>query len=174
MSTITNLKIYDQYQKYGVENYYKQFASTYTNPHKEKIIKIYIKHIQPIINQTDKILDLACGNGLISQLVNYYNNNYLIEGCDPYFINEYCSLKYSFEDIVQGKLNKYYDIVICCYAYHLLDDKLEYDFLTNISLITNKFIIITPSKKIQIKHPLWKIIKEVREDKITLIILDKF
>ncbi len=168
----TELKIYEQYQKYGVETYYKKFSSKYTNPHQDKIIQIYIKYIKPLINSTNSILDLACGDGLISRLVNTYNNNYLIEGCDPYFTNKYCNFKYSFEDIVKGKLQKYYDIIICCYAYHLIDNNLEYDFLTNISMITKKFIIISQSKKIQINHPLWKIVKELREDKVTLIILE--
>jgi 2-polyprenyl-3-methyl-5-hydroxy-6-metoxy-1,4-benzoquinol methylase len=170
---MTELKIYDQYQKYGVENYYKLFASKYSNPHEHKIVEIYKKFIKPIINEKDCILDLACGNGLISQLVNRYNKNNLVQGCDPYFTNKYCTMNYSFIDIVQGNLTNHFDIVICCYAYHLLDLDLEHDFLTNIALITKTFIIISPSKKIQIKHSLWKIFKEERIDKITIIILNK-
>ena len=31
------LKIYNEYQKYGVQNYYKKFSSKYINPHEDKI-----------------------------------------------------------------------------------------------------------------------------------------
>lgn len=167
------LKIYNEYQKYGVENYYKKFSSKYINPHEDKIKNIYNKHIKELINKADKIIDIACGDGLICKLVNCYNNNFNIEGCDPFFNNKYCKLNLSFEDISKGKLINKYDIAICCYAFHLLEYKWRYDFLTNLSLITDKFIIITPSKKIIISHPLWNVCKIIREDKITIIILNK-
>jgi hypothetical protein len=44
--------------------------------------------------------------------------------------------------------------------------------MSQLAMITKRFIIITPSKKIKIIHPLWNIIKEIREDKVTIIILD--
>ncbi len=167
------LKIYNEYQKYGVDNYYKKFSSEYTNPHENKIANIYNKYIKDLINKEDKIVDIACGDGLICRLVNKYNNNYNIDGCDPYFVNKYCKLNFSFEDISKGKLLTEYDIGICCYAYHLISSEMRYDFLTNLALVMDKFIIITPSKKIIISHPLWNIFKIIREDKITIIILQK-
>ena len=167
------LKIYNQYQKYGVENYYKTFSSAYTNPHEDKITMIYNKYIKKLINIDDKILDIACGDGLICRLVNCYNNNFNIDGCDPFFNNKYCKLNLSFEDISKGKLINEYDVAICCYAFHLMENKWRYDFLTNLAQITDKFIIITPSKKIIISHPLWSVFEYIREDKITIIILEK-
>ena len=53
-----------------------------------------------------------------------------------------------------------------------MDKKIIYDFMTQLSMKTSRFIIITPSKKININHPLWKTSKIIREDKVTLIILD--
>jgi hypothetical protein len=73
--------------------------------------------------------------------------------------------------IAIGLLEKSYDIAICCYAYHLIDSGWEFDFLNQLGSVAKKFIIITPSKKIRIDHPAWSIIKELRDDKITLIIL---
>jgi hypothetical protein len=167
------LKIYNEYQKYGVDNYYKKFSSAYTNPHEDKITMIYNKYIKKLINKEDKILDIACGEGLICRLVNEYNNNFNIDGCDPYFNNKYCKLNLSFEDISKGKLVNEYNIAICCYAYHLISFELRYDFLTNLAEVINKFIIITPSKKINISHPLWSVSQIIREEKITIIILEK-
>jgi hypothetical protein len=93
----------------------------------------------------------------------------------PYFDNKFCSMKLSFEDIALGKLiklEKHYNLAICCYAYHLIKDEWEYDFLTNLAYNVSKFIIITPSKKISISHPFWKITENIREEKITIIILE--
>ncbi len=172
------LKIYDEYQKYGVKDYYKKYSKEYYNPHQDKIKNIYKKYLYNIVSRNDKIIDIACGDGLIAKIINEFNNkdnnnnNIMIDGSDPYFDNIYTTLKYSFEDIAKGKLSKKYDLAICCYAFHLIDEKWKYDFLSNLAINTSKFIIITPSKKIKINHPLWKISKEIREEKITIIILD--
>jgi hypothetical protein len=78
----------------------------------------------------------------------------------------------SFEDIALGKLEKEYDVITCCYAFHLINDNWKYNFLSQLARMTKKFIIISPSKKITINNPLWKITKEIREDKVTIIILE--
>jgi len=164
------LKIYNQYQEFGVEDYYKKYSVEYYNPHQDKIKNLFTKHITPLIKITDHILDLACGDGLISRLLLNVNHSN-VEGCDPFFVNKYCHYSFSFEDIAKGKLQKFYDLVICSYAFHLIKEEWKYDFLSNLAIQTNCFIIITPSKKIKINHPLWKMEKETREDKITIIIL---
>jgi hypothetical protein len=170
---MSSLKIYNEYQKYGVEDYYKNFSKSYNNPHEERILKVYLEHIGPLIGQTDKILDIATGSGLMCKLVNSYNSNYNIQGTDPYFSNKYCNMKLSFEDIAKGLLTKEYDIAICCYAYHLMDESWRYDFLSSLALSVKKFIIVSPSKKININHPMWSIVKSIRTDKVTLIVLAK-
>jgi 2-polyprenyl-3-methyl-5-hydroxy-6-metoxy-1,4-benzoquinol methylase len=166
------LKIYNQYQEYGVEGYYKQHSSTYFNPHQEKIITIYKKHIVTHIPRNGIILDIACGDGLMEKIINSVNINTNVEGTDPFFKNNYCKYNFSFEDIALGKLEKEYDVITCCYAFHLINDNWKYNFLSQLARMTKKFIIISPSKKITINNPLWKITKEIREDKVTIIILE--
>jgi SAM-dependent methyltransferase len=194
------LKIYNEYSSLGVANYYKLNNSSYYNPHQDKINKIFTEYIIPYIqalgvnniityntkiDQKLKILDLACGNGLVSRIVNNIipvneNNNhtfikpFIIEGCDPYFNNEYVNYNYSFQDIANGCLytkNLKFDLVTCCYAFHLLDTSWYYSFFEELSLITQHFIIITPSKKIEINHPRWVIKNKIRKNKITIIFL---
>jgi hypothetical protein len=171
------LKVYDEYKKYGIAEYYKNYSKDYYNPHHVQIKDIYLKYILNLISRNDNILDIACGDGLITRLINTYSHNYNIDGLDPYFDNIYTKFHYSFEDIAKGALNnieKKYNIGICCYAFHLINESWKYDFLSNLSLKISKFIIITPSKKIKIKHPLWKITNEIRDNKITVIILETF
>lgn len=161
------------YQKHGVDDYYKKYSNDYYNPHQDKIKYLFIKHLKPMISRNDNILDIACGDGLISRIVNEHCDCNLknIDGTDPFFDNIYVTMKLSFEDIAMGKLTKKYNIVICCYAFHLIKDSWKYDFLTQLALVTDTFIIITPSKKISINHDNWKIMKEIREDKVSLIII---
>ncbi len=167
------LKIYNQYQEHGVSQYYKQFSSSYTNPHQEKIKNIYQKYFSKLVSRNDKILDIACGDGLMYRIIKSYQEKCIIEGTDPFFDNIYCNYKFSFEDIALGKLENTYNIAFCCYAFHLLDETWKYDFLFQLARITNKFIIITPSKKIIINHPSWKTTLDTRDDKITIIVLEK-
>jgi hypothetical protein len=170
------LKIYNQYQKYGVEEYYQNYSKEYYNPHQNKIKIIFNKYISHIITHNYRILDLSCGDGLISRIIqdleNSKENKLIIEGSDPYFNNKYCHYNFSFEDIAKGKLNNLnynFNLVICSYAFHLIKKEWIYDFLSNLALKTSYFIIITPSKKITFNHPLWILIKEIREDKITIL-----
>lgn len=165
--------IYDQYQKYGVDDYYKQFSKKYKNPHEEKIKELYLKYIINIVQREHTILDIACGEGLMCKLINKLNDNYNVKGSDPYFKNKFCHFDYSFADVALGKVVDKYDIVTCCYAYHLLDNSWHFSFLNSLAEITNIFIIISPSKKIKINHPKWLTINECRENKITLLILQK-
>lgn len=185
------LKIYNQYAKYGVANYYKQYAKEYYNPHADKISEIYSKYLSEYItNELDNgktILDIACGDGLITKIIliaycKFQNNNTKfinkvkkqIKGCDPYFVNKYVDYTYSFEDISIGLVSDEikYSNAICCYAFHLLDSRWYYNFFNELAeIVEESFIIITPSKKIVINHPYWVIEKEIRDNKITLIIL---
>jgi hypothetical protein len=162
------LRIYDEYQKYGVAEYYRRFNASYTNPHEGKIAKIVERHVSHFVDSTDTILDIACGDGLISRL---FPDN-IVEGTDPFF-PDVATFAFSFEDIAMQRLQKRYNVAICCYAFHLIDPAWKYDFLTGLALVTNKFIIITPSKKVVIKHPLWDIMSETRDMKITIMILQK-
>jgi 2-polyprenyl-3-methyl-5-hydroxy-6-metoxy-1,4-benzoquinol methylase len=165
------LRIYDEYKLHGIDKYYLENSDKYYNPHQEKIEAIFIKYIMNHTSRNETILDIACGDGLISRLVHHHINNYNIDGCDPYFDNQYVSLKLSFEDIALGQLKKRYDLAFCCYAFHLIKDEWKYDFLTNLAYNVSRFIIITPSKKIIINHPFWTILEYIREDKITIIML---
>lgn len=166
------LSIYDEYSLHGVDQYYKQYSSSYYNPHEKKIIKVIDDILNKYLQHGNTILDFACGSGLISRLINEKHANIIVKGSDPYFNNQYCNYNFSFNDIICGKMADQFDIVICCYAYHLLDINKRHDFLTQLSLLTKKFIVISPSKKITINHPLWTVLENTRIDKITVMIVE--
>lgn len=182
------LKIYNQYAKYGIHNYYSQFSDEYYNPHADKITTIYNRYLATYLNNAllagGSILDIACGDGLITRIIKssteLNNINDRIKGCDPYFVNKYVNYPYSFEDIALGltnyELKGNFKVAICCYAFHLLDNSWYYAFFNGLAeLITDRFIIITPSKKISISHPKWIIEQQIRDTttKISIVILCK-
>lgn len=87
------MNIRNEYKKHGVKDFYKLHKDNYSNPHLQSIHK----SLDWIITQIDifNYLDLACGNGEVSQyLVQKGFNN--CTGCDPYFNAIYTSNLNSF------------------------------------------------------------------------------
>jgi hypothetical protein len=52
------LKIYDEYKKYGVENYYKLHNKQYFNPHLNKIEILYQKYLIELVDINTSIIDI--------------------------------------------------------------------------------------------------------------------
>ena len=116
---ITKFKLYEKYehdirnnyQKFGVEDYYINVSDNYINPHLQFIEKAMTKVISDYDIDFNKVLDLACGTGEITNILKLNNINNVI-GLDPYLYKEYIKntnnkcLTYSFKDIQQGILNK--------------------------------------------------------------------
>jgi 2-polyprenyl-3-methyl-5-hydroxy-6-metoxy-1,4-benzoquinol methylase len=166
------------YEKYGPETFYKEFKHEYYNPHAQNIHKLFVEFILPYLSKGDKILDLACGDGLITRILQNINIRN-VEGCDPFFQDIYmkktdCSCSsLSFQDISLGKFNEQFDVVICCFAYHLIEKSFVYHFWEAMSEITDKFIIISPTKNMKLSHPKWKEILHIKENQVWIIVLQK-
>lgn len=160
------------YENLGIEGYYKIHSEDYNNPH-----FLYIKRL--VINYTNKndighnILDMCCGSGEITTILNEVGE-YNVEGLDPYTESAYVKntgkecMKYSFKDIVCGALkNKRYDTVICSFAMHLCEESMLNMLLFQISLVTDRLIIITPHKRPEITN--WfKLNCEMKYNKVKL------
>lgn len=148
------MSIHQEYAKYGVDNYYKFYGDTYQNHHYEQITKLLIKNIPLIINNKNtKILDLCCGDGLVTSVLTHLNYNNIC-GCDPYLdkkysssTNKYC-YNYNFIDIINGKLDDEFNVVICSFAMHLCDKNNLFCLISQLQYNSNmeKLIIVTPHK----------------------------
>lgn len=143
-----NLREY--YQADSIENYYKNVGIGYINYHHQDI-KSSLEIIKKSLH--GNILDLCCGTGLVTSCL----DDFSVSGCDPYLHEQYkfytgkeC-LKYSFKDIINGKLDGWYDIIICSFALHLCEKSMLPNLLFQLSRITNKLIIISPSDALEIK-----------------------
>jgi len=153
-----------EYEDLGVDDFYKKKGKDYINPHLE-----YIKQsIKTIVDSgsvdLSNVLDLAAGTGEVTNILNdlgYYD----IESTDPYLFKEYedntgykC-MKYSFQDIQQGKLrDKKYSAIICSYALHLADKSILHGVFWELSMISDYLVIISPNKRPEVSDDSWELV----------------
>lgn len=167
------------YEELGIEKYYEKHNEDYENPHYE-IIKQLLREYVENNDIGENILDLCCGSGEITTILESCNKDYKITGLDPYTKKAYKKrtnrecLSYTFKDIVQGKmLEKKYDTIICSFAMHLCEESMLDMLLYQLSQITNNLIILTPHKRPNIKN--WFEMKEEYiKNKVKLRIYKKF
>jgi predicted nicotinamide N-methyase len=150
------------YNEYGVDQYYSQIGSRYTNPHTE-YINLSLKHD---LDVSKKYLDLSSGDGVVSKFL-VCQGITQVRGCDPYLHSSYeKNLKlrcypYSFTDILNGKLKEKFDVIICSYALHLLPESYLPNFLYKLTEVGNRLIILSPHKKPNINF-FWKLEKNLK------------
>lgn len=138
------------YEKDGVDNYYKKNSEGYINLHEEQIRKLIINNINRF--RIGSILDLCCGGGEVTKVL-IENGIDKVEGSDPYTYDLYKNntdkkcMELSFKNILQGKLKKSYDIIVCSFALHLIDEKDLFSIVNELFNHTRKIIIISPHKR---------------------------
>lgn len=149
MSSLT-----EQYNKFGVDEYYRMYSDTYVNPHTKQICTIVNKNYDKINQYQDEyVLDLCCGNGEITDILTNIDKSINVIGCDPYMYEQYkikskreC-LQLSFDDIIKRGLPYKYSSIICSYGMHLCPSDNLSSLVYKLSLATNQIVIITPHKR---------------------------
>ena len=125
MNAKTN-SIHHHYKTHGVIDFYKQFGSSYRNPHEEDLTFLLLKTIREFNLNINSVLDLACGSGEIT--LPLLRQSGKVDGIDPYTGVAYmtragqCAESLTFDDIIQGALeNRRYSLIVCSYAFHLVE-----------------------------------------------------
>lgn len=164
------MQIRNEYNKLGVENFYKKNASTYENPH-EPIIHSHLERcIRNGYISNDGILDLCCGTGQVTSFLQKrgFRN---IEGIDPFTNIEYqkrtgCkAYNFDFKKIAVKGLDKNYKTIVCSFALHLCPESLLPQVLWQLGQSCEKLIIISPNKKPVIGFP-FSIEKEFKDQRV--------
>ena len=180
MDSIKSIR--ENYEKFGVDGYYKNNADTYSNPH----IKIIQNLMNTLTERLDlsgqNILDLCCGTGEITSILNNLSNLNSenikdikeIKGLDPYTYkiytertDKYC-YPFDFKDIATGKLTENFDTVICSFGLHLCEKSLLPTVLWQLSRISRTLIIITPNKNPNCSKSEWVLLDEIIQDRVKL------
>lgn len=138
------------YEKYGVENYYKMNSDKYTNLHEPQIRDLLIRNFNKF--NFNSVLDLCCGSGEVTKIL-LEKGVKNIKGADPYTFELYIKntkkscIKLSFKDILGGKLNENYTSIICSFAFNLIKEKDLFMIVNELFRHTKKLIIISPHKR---------------------------
>ncbi len=150
------LAIRHLYEQHGVDNYYAKFGVEYRNPHEASIREVLREAIALWRPDLSCVLDLACGSGEITIALQELGCS-RIEGVDPYTGEAYLTRTglmaeaVSFESIASGALaGRRYSLIICSFAMHLIEESWLPALLTQLGLIANSLMIITPHKRPEI------------------------
>jgi hypothetical protein len=142
--------IREKYETFGAEDYYKNHATDYQNPHFKEIKALLIQNYLRF--DCSNVLDLSAGGGEVSRILLDLNLGE-IEGCDPFTfdlfeknIQKPC-LTHSFMDIVKGVELKKYSAIVCSFAMHLCPDKDLFSLVWNLFQAAPTLLIITPHKR---------------------------
>lgn len=146
----------DLYNEHGVADYYLLHGSTYKNPHEPIIYDCIGRLISDYnISQFGRYLDLACGDGAVTRaLIDNAIPADNIMGCDPYTYAAYenrtnrQAMRLYFDQLydLPG-----FDVIICSFALHLLEESRMPWVCYHISHKCKTFVVISPHKKPVIK-----------------------
>lgn len=156
------IPIRNSYVNQTVEGYYLSNSQSYVNPHYSIIANNLVKFIIDCNINFKSMLDLCCGAGEVSKIL----TNSVNVGCDPYMHTRYINetnnkcYSYNFKDIAIGKLTEKFDLIVCSFALHLCDKSLLPNVLYNLSLMSDKLLIISPNKN-PIIDKYWDLSKSV-------------
>lgn len=140
-----------QYASMGIDEYYKNHAREYVNPHLSIIHSHLTNHFKTG-DRNQAILDLCCGGGEVTSFLSELGYNNII-GCDPFTHEVYREntglecLTQDFKSLAASGLDKRFDTVVCSFAMHLCPPSMLPMVLYNLSTICDKLLIITPNKK---------------------------
>lgn len=164
------ISIREQYEKLGVERYYREHSNTYRNPHLEIIHKLLETQ-----SPGKTVLDLCCGSGEVTSYLQENNPSLHITGNDPYTYESYmrntnapCT-RFDFKAIAQGALSQFkFDMIICSFALHLCPVSLLPTVLYQLSLVSNTLVVITPHKKPEVPETFWYQVQERLVEKVRM------
>jgi len=175
------MKITEQYRTLGVQQYYQDpnTQATYENPHQDYVNDCLMNSFYQYFTEDASVLDLACGNGLVSNLLKHCGVSD-IEGADKYMHDRYTEetgfvcYPYSFEDIADFNciFEKRYDVIICSYAFDLVPESYRQKLLYALSTYTDTLILIRPNSHV-IDPAIWLEVHQCKFQKSRAIVYQK-
>lgn len=158
--------IRENYDEFGVSEYYSKFGESYENPHHSNIIECINNIWNP---EWKSVIDFASGNGLITKIIE--SNVTSIIGCDKYLYERYTietgkhCLPFSFEEVADFKeVLPTSDVIVFSYGIDLVSDSYLNKLLYSFSLYTKNLIVIRPNNH-KLETYIWKVYNEFRSHK---------
>ena len=157
-----------KYEELGVQKYYMEHGSDYSNPHfatlKEVVPRMLDQLLRPLLPLKGGVLDLCCGAGEFTLIFRAWHSLQPcsasggccpVTGADPYTGQGYeraTGMKaeaWSFDDVCSGALEDAgvaFDVVTISYAIHLLDRSRYFAFFQSLARHARRMLIISPTK----------------------------
>mmetsp|Transcript_34382 Transcript_34382/g.97390 ORF Transcript_34382/g.97390 Transcript_34382/m.97390 type:complete len:203 (+) Transcript_34382:298-906(+) len=162
-----------KYEDKGVQRYYEEEGSRYSNPHfpilQEVVPSMLDQLLPPLMPLSGGVLDLCCGSGEFTLIFRAWLERRQAEGpaisitgADPYTRDGYArwtgqkAERWSFQDICDGVLEegglggdpsyRAFDLVVISYAVHLLERSRYFAFFQSLARSSRHMLIISPTK----------------------------
>src|SRR2546430_40870 len=126
--TTPEMAIRAEYEKHGVEAFYRETGSMYRNPHEPELRRLLDVVVREWKLDLSKVLDLAAGSGEVTMSLRELGADE-IEGIDPYTHEAYEQRtgvragRENFEDVAAGALaGREYSLIVCSFAMHLVEE----------------------------------------------------
>ena len=163
-----------EYDRHGVNGFYRQSGSSYRNPHEPIIGNLIAQAISQWPLDLSNVLDVACGSGEVTLALRRAAPGSKITGMDPFTHGAYeertgeTAEGISFEEIAVGSLaGRDYSLVVCSFALHLLPVSRLPTLLYELTRISGDLLILTPHKRPIIKAEQgWRLKGEILEDRV--------
>jgi SAM-dependent methyltransferase len=161
-----------QYERLGVEGFYRTHGSSYRNPHEFAVHGL----LEEIINTNDldlsNVLDLACGSGEVTLKLLDFGAR--VHGIDPFTGAAYfertgqIAEALTFEDIALGALEgREYSLVVCSFALHLVEPSRLPTLCYQLSQVSSRLVMLTPHKRPVIQESWgWNLETELMMDRV--------
>jgi hypothetical protein len=158
--TSPETSIRTEYEKHGVERFYRESGASYRNPHEPELRRVLDIVVREWKLDLSKVLDLAAGSGEVTVALREIGVGE-IEGVDPFTFVAYESRtgvragRETFEDIAAGAFaGRDYSLIVCSFAMHLVEESRLAGLAKQLSQIGSKLLILTPHKR-PVLRPDW-------------------
>lgn len=164
---MTDDSIRAQYERHGVDGYYREMGAEYRNPHepqvREAICRAYERWLN--LDALEHVLDLACGSGEATLILRELGAQ-KIDGCDPYTYAAYEERtgqqadRFTFDDIIgTALLTRFYSMIVCSFALHLIEESKLARLTYQLRCISRRMLVLTPHKRPE-SIPYWDLVEE--------------
>jgi hypothetical protein len=149
------------YDALGPDEFYRQSAATYRNPHESAVATLVTRVVREWPVDVTDVLDLACGSGEVTLALLQCEGVRSIHGVDPFTGAAYLERtgataeSLTFAEIAAGGLEgRWWTTVFCSFALHLCETSRLPVLCQRLADITDSLVVVTPHKR-PVIDPTW-------------------
>jgi hypothetical protein len=144
----------------GAQGWYREAGASYRNPHSAAVastVDLAVHRWPSLFASPSSVLDFCCGSGEVTRaLIDSGVEPLRISSSDPFTGLAFTAAcpertligEWTFADVEQGALGGFYwTTVICSYAFHLCEQSRLAAVCTQLALVAEHLVIITPHKR---------------------------